>query len=894
MVWGVSRRVLSCEHDAEDVFQATFLLLARKAASIRKAGSVGSWLHGVAHRLALKARLQQARRHSREKRAADMRTTRQAGDTSRSEVQAALDTALGELPEKYREALVLCYLEGQTQEEAARRLGCPLATVRTRVARGRALLRARLTKHGLTLSAAGLATLLIASAAPAAAPAALAKAAVQAAVAFAAGQPAAALCSTQAAGLAEGGLRTMVLTKLKTATALLLVAGLVAAAAALAPRRTAADEAAPSTKPPTAQGKPAAARDTDSIAYSGRVLGPDGRPVAGAKLYLTVAMGYLKRPAPSPEYATTGSDGRFRFTVPKAQFGNRYTVVTATAANHGPGWVQIPARGKRDDLTLRLVADDMPITGQIVDLEGKPVAGATLTVLQINAAPGEDLGPWLEAARAKKGLSHQLEQRYLKRYTIALSPKVTTDAAGRFRLRGIGRDRLVRAQLDGPTIASQQLHILTRPGQPIEVTEFTSEDHGSSVTTYYGARFRHVATPSKPIVGVVRDKDTQKPLAGVLIQSDKLANYPFAGMHIVQATTDAKGRYRLTGMPKGEGNRIMAVPGNDQPYPLSAKEVPDSPGLAPVTVDFRLKRGVWIEGKITDKVTGQPVRGSVEYFAVYSNPNLANLRDYDGFDGAYLPRVIGAKEDGSYRLVGLPGPGMVAVWARDQYLRAPERDDEYGVKEAYLSTSPYHMTHPINYSAIARIDPARGVDAVKRDVTLDPGWTFTGTVHGPDGKPLAGVRAFGLTGMRWWEHERLRTAEFTVRGFNPRRPRDILFQHPEKGLIGMAQPPKANGGAVTVRLEPGAAVTGRLVDADGQPRAGLELEIAFRLKGDSGFREFSRERVRTDRQGRFRLGALLPGYEYRLSDGKGELPFRAPRSDQTEDLGDVRMTRADE
>ena len=110
----------------------------------------------------------------------------------------------------------------------------------------------------------------------------------------------------------------------------------------------------------------------------------------------------------------------------------------------------------------------------------------------------------------------------------------------------------------------------------------------------------------------------------------------------------------------------------------------------------------------------------------------------------------------------------------------------------------------------------------------------------------------------------------------------------------MAQPPKANGGAVTVRLEPGAAVTGRLVDADGQPRAGLELEIAFRLKGDSGFREFSRERVRTDRQGRFRLGALLPGYEYRLSDGKGELPFRAPRSDQTEDLGDVRMTRADE
>ena len=108
----------------------------------------------------------------------------------------------------------------------------------------------------------------------------------------------------------------------------------------------------------------------------------------------------------------------------------------------------------------------------------------------------------------------------------------------------------------------------------------------------------------------------------------------------------------------------------------------------------------------------------------------------------------------------------------------------------------------------------------------------------------------------------------------------------------MAQPPKDRGGSVTVRMEPGAAVTGRLVDADGQPRAGLELEIAFRLKGDSGFREFSRERVRTDRQGRFRIAALLPGHEFRLSDDQGELFFRGARPGETKDLGDVRMKQA--
>src|SRR5262249_31626404 len=181
------------------------------------------------------------------------------------------------------------------------------------------------------------------------------------------------------------------------AAAVRRAAGLVAGAAALAQRVTAGDEP---TKPPPAAGakpqpaevKPAA--DKDSLAYGGRVLGPDGRPVPGAKLYLTPQRAYISEPYSSPEVATTGADGRFAFTAPKALLGD-HAVVAATAANHGPGWVIVPAGGRRDDLTLQLAVDDVPITGQIVDLEGKPVPGATLRVLQINAAPGEDLGPWL-------------------------------------------------------------------------------------------------------------------------------------------------------------------------------------------------------------------------------------------------------------------------------------------------------------------------------------------------------------------------------------------------------------------------------------------------------------------------------------------------------------------
>jgi protocatechuate 3,4-dioxygenase beta subunit len=692
----------------------------------------------------------------------------------------------------------------------------------------------------------------------------------------------------------------MFLSKVKAATALLLAAGLVACAAALAQRVTAAGEtakppAAPGAQPPAAEVKRPAADGKDSVAYGGRVLGPDGRPVAGAKVYMTTARGYLKRPAPSPEYATTGADGRFRFTVPKGEFGDHSTVVTATAPNCGPGWVEVKAGGKKDDLTLRLVKDEVPITGRVVDLEGKPVPGATLTVLQIKAAPGEDLGPWLEAARTKKGLSLELEQQYLGRWTIALSPKVTTDAAGRFRLGGLGRDRLVWVRLDGPTIASQHLHILTRPGKAIEVTyERGRPEDGEpgEVTTYYGADFRHVAAPAKPIVGVVRDQDTKEPLAGVTIRSHARAITPGYFRQLdteVSTTTDAEGRFRLTGMPKGEGYKILAIPGGDQPYVVTSGDVPDTPGLGPVTVDFALKRGVWIEGKITDKVTGKSVRGAVEYFSLYTNPNL--LRDYPGFVATIPFNTVGVKEDGSYRVVGLPGPGLVgALYHEGPYLRAPDREDEYGTKERSLNTAPFAIVYPSTYNALARVDPARGAGSVRRDVTLDPGRALKGTVLGPDGKPLAGARVLNLnSSMLGWGREGMRTAEFTG-WFNPRRPREFLLRHPEKGLVGVAQPPKENGSSVMVRLEPGAAVTGRLVDADGRPRAGVELEVRFRPKGWGGWVDYLPGSIRTDREGRFRVAALLPGYEFRLSDDEGKLPFGgALRSGQTKDLGDVKL-----
>ena len=168
MVLRVGRHILGHDQDVEDIFQAAFLLLARKAKSIRKHQSVASWLYGVAQRLALNMKRRGINRQAQERQAAVMGNKAKVSDKACQELQTALHEALAQLPEKYRAALLECYLEGKTQEEAARHLGCPLGTVRSRLARGRVCLQKLLEQRGLPLSATAVVTALAANSASAA------------------------------------------------------------------------------------------------------------------------------------------------------------------------------------------------------------------------------------------------------------------------------------------------------------------------------------------------------------------------------------------------------------------------------------------------------------------------------------------------------------------------------------------------------------------------------------------------------------------------------------------------------------------------------------------------------------------------------------------------------
>ncbi len=238
LILAACRRVLHHTQDAEDAFQATFLVLARKSASICRRESVAGWLYRVAYHIAVRARAAQTRRRELERQVGRMRPTEPPHDLARQELYAVLDEELQRLPDAYRAPLVLCYLDGKSHAQAARQLDWPIGTVKGRLARARQLLKTRLLRRGVSLSAGTMATFLAQNAADAAVPVSLLTTTVKAATLPAIDQMVAAgAISAQVASLVEGAMKAMFLSKLKIATAFLLAMTVTIAGAGLIAHR---------------------------------------------------------------------------------------------------------------------------------------------------------------------------------------------------------------------------------------------------------------------------------------------------------------------------------------------------------------------------------------------------------------------------------------------------------------------------------------------------------------------------------------------------------------------------------------------------------------------------------------------------------------------------------
>jgi hypothetical protein len=542
--------------------------------------------------------------------------------------------------------------------------------------------------------------------------------------------------------------------------------------------------------------------------------------------------------------------------------------VLASADDFGPAWAEVGESGLDAELSLRLV-EDLPVDGRILDQNRNPVAGARLLVVDVTGGSEEGVTSLL------KGGDDSWPLRRWMGPLPGRPPGVTTEADGRFRLTGLGRDRVVRLALEGPAICQTVLAAATRPAAA------TPSFGGVS-----GATFEHVALPSRPIQGVVRDRVTGKPVAGVKIS---------APGYLSTALTDEDGRYDLPGCPRVERQFVLAESQNGQPYFAAWAQVPDGPGLDPVTANPELVGGIHLHGRVRDGTTQKPPRTAVvDYYPLFPNPHCSRITS------ASMAAASSAliRPDGSYSLVVLPGPGVVCVAASPRNSYAVARVDEKDLANLFHDGMDHGQGQCLytanqaggrgsccinKYHALSLIDPDERAESLTLDLTLQPARSLQGTVVGPDGRPLTGVRVVGLTAMPY--DEVLETASFTITGLNARRGRDLTFHHAGKNLGKVLTVPGDETAPLTIQLDPCGSVTGRMVDRGGSPVPGVAM-CFFLLRGASG----PNVTATTDREGRFR-GALVPREKYLLLLSSHRLLRDVGRlevgSAQIKDLGDL-------
>src|SRR5579871_1154236 len=684
MVQSVCRRVLHHVQDAEDAFQATFLLLARKAVYLVKAESLAGWLHEVAWRMAKDARRAAFRRRRHEGRAQPMHTSNPECDLIWREVQTVLDEEVQRLPALYRDTFVLCCLEQRSGAEVARQLGVKEGTIKSRLFKARTLLQQALARRGVSLSALLAGAAITTSAASAAVSRSLVSATARAAVLITAEKSlmtvaVSANVSQRVVHLVQGVSKSMCIAKIKMVVIILLGICIGSAGLGMAtqqavtppPRESVGERVAQAQREEgaTAQDTPKSESDVQNARASrseqpkevrGRVLDPEGKPLAGAKLYLATATGkrfqFGTGNAPYSdishrEVAVSDTDGRFQFALPQKEFATSAAAlpwarsqVIASANGYGPDWLSLEEAAKRGELSLRLVKD-VPVQGRILNTEGQPVAGAKVRVNGISAFTEGALDRALELVR--KGGYEIDDSKHWPGPLPGVPMEVMTDKEGRFRVAGLGCERLVHLHVDGPSIQHWYLQVMTRNAPAVQGTT-TSYYGGFKV---HGATFEYVAPAARPIRGTVRDKANGKPLAGVIISTQE-------GPTTSVSRTDEKGGYELLGYPKSPTYQFGARPADGQMYFNAVVTAKDTEGLDPLTVDINLKPGLTFQGRVLDGDTKQPVEGArVLYYPLFHRRSAERV----SYDPPYGLSSATTQADGAFRLPTLPGPGVLAV-----------------------------------------------------------------------------------------------------------------------------------------------------------------------------------------------------------------------------------------
>jgi hypothetical protein len=797
--------------------------------------------------------------------------------------------------------VVLCYLEGLSLAEAAKRLRCPAGTVHSRLGRARESLRRGLLRRGFALSTATIAAMLAPRSARACVPPLLCETTARAAIALAARHAA-------AAALAQEVINTMLFHRLRAvALAVLLIAALTAGAGALIPSldafagsregeptaRTARTEPRPPDAPrPAESPRPAAGR----MIVVGRVLDPEGRPVAGVPVDVVgrsraprAAVEERAEPCLALGGGTTGADGGFRIEAPRTS-SSAFLQVYALAAPAGPGlglgfgWAVLDPDAETPAAEVRLKPEQV-IRGKLVDVTGRPAAGVEVRVDLVFAPGHEDpvagLNGW--GLAPAEGLH-------------AWPAPATTDPQGRFALRGVGRDLSLGLDVRDIRFARQQLEVKTdgRDG-PKEVLL--------------------ALQPAVILEGRARAADTGRPIPGAVIavRSDRRG----AGWRDTRSRADGEGRFRINPFP-GDSFHVSVVPPEGSPYLIRGDDVAWTKGAVTKEIDVKVARGVPIRGKVTEEGTGRPVPGArVRFF-----PSRYHDHVVSGDEAIAM-----SKDDGSFQIVVPPGKGhLLVVGPTAGYVLR-----EIGSRELFGST----LMAAVRLYAhdIVSYEVKADEDAHPLDARLRPGRPVRGRLVGPDGQPVAdatirsrlNVDPTGLSTLDF-APPHAPGGRFEVHGLDPERATPVFFLDIRHGWGAAVELSGRQAGEdLTIRLEPCGRATARLVGPDGQPLARFDLcrwpfVDLLKLVQTPGADAFSRnpaDRARlaadavcmahvdpehyrsglaTDAEGRVIFPTLIPGAPHRISDystvrvqDKGAQVRRdfVVQPGETVDLGDI-------
>ncbi len=558
--------------------------------------------------------------------------------------------------------------------------------------------------------------------------------------------------------------------------------------------------------------------------------------------------------------------------------------------------------GKRigDAPAAKAATADVPITGRIVTLEGRPIAGVTVKVSGVQGPTTGDLTAWIEGV--KKGEPPWTAYSHLGadvKIPESFRREVTTDNDGRFRFEGLGRERVVELTIKGDTVAYTSIDVVTRRTEPIPARGFP-DNHGPGAQTVYGSDFIYTAKPGRPVEGMVRDATTKQPIAGISVQSWRFAGSDFVSTRELKAVSDLNGRFRIVGMPKGAGNIVIAVAGDDQPYFMREVSVGDPPGIDPVAVEIELHRGVMITGKITDKSSGKPVAGArLHYMPFLENTFVQGLPEFDkdgnvdGFQERYT-----TKADGTYQLVGMPGRAIVGVEGvgTTSYRSGAGSEtikglDKNGFYNTWRNPIPPGRSWP---NTLVEINPALGTNNIKVDAQLDPGLTLRIKVVDANGKPVPDAAVANGSQLR--AGESTPEAEFTLSSFRPDEVRNVVVRHEGRSLGKVVRLRVGDDarGPVVVTIGPTAAITGRVVDADGNPVPGATVRVD--VEPTEGF-VHQLANVVAGRDGRFDVLKVPVGCEYGLVAESGTMMKQRlvafstakVKAGQTTDVGEIRF-----